>query len=62
LNMENQMLNWLWVKGNGLGINAPELFLLLYVTCFQSVFSKTTLENIAVSVLAGRCEQKPMPT
>jgi len=33
-----------------------------HASSIQSVFSKTTLENIAVSVLAGRCEQKPMPT
>lgn len=26
-----------------------------------ALFSKTTLESMAVSVLAGRCEQKPMP-
>ena len=36
--------------------------MLYHFICIQSVFSKTTLENIAVSALAGRCEQKPIPT
>gem|GEM_PF-4663150 len=41
---------------------APILHWNIFYRTMPVAFSKTTCENMAVSVLAGRCEQKPRPT